>query len=89
MPRTPEDIEKALDELLARKTIDPKELADIREEIVKLQQLISKSPEPPAVKQIIKKKIKRLKAKPWFDFLAQDEFEEIDDPNDTGEQNNG
>lgn len=87
MPRTMEELEKELDALLSLKMVDPKDINDLREEVVKLQQTLNNLNIPPKDERVIKKKIKRLKARDWFDIFSPDEFEEIDDPNDKGASN--
>lgn len=82
MGKTLEELEKDLAELYERftseKRVNPSDISDLRDELTKIQSALQKSSIPAADEKRLKKKVRRLKEKPWYDLFSEPEYEEIE-----------
>lgn len=85
MAKTLEELERELAEVCAsvRQLVEDrpnnsKDLSDLRDEIVKLQASIGNSKLDKEEEKQLKKKIRHLKAMPFWDIFSEPEYEEIE-----------
>ena len=84
MAKTIEQLEaevEALSKQFENSQMTLTDIQDLKDEIHKIQETLSTAHLPKGVETEVKKKLKRLKQKPWWKFMDDDEYEDVSEEN--------